>query len=125
MANIERDADGSIIDWSLWKGALPSSLPKGWQLGYAADGHSGDGYLWRPSTHMPRWASRITRKVTRVSALRILDINDDELRGIGTTDPDNVDAAHRAMFEMYWSTDWPKYPYATNPWAWLYDVTQP
>lgn len=98
--------------------------------GWPDDAEPGECPRWRPSTHMPRWASRITCTVTNVSALRVADLRDDELRGMGTTEPDDVDAAHRALFDLYWNQDWPLQPHYLDPsgineWAWLYEVTQP
>ncbi len=38
----------------------------------------GRGLGWRPSIHMPRWASRLTLPVTKVRVQRLQDINDDD-----------------------------------------------
>ena len=45
-------------------------------LFYRADG--GDPYVarWRPSIHMPRWASRLTLEVTEVRVQRLQEISD-------------------------------------------------
>lgn len=40
------------------------------------DGARIAGQPWRPSTHMPRWASRITLEVQRVWVERLLDISE-------------------------------------------------
>ena len=42
-------------------------------LVYRADNIGGDG--WRPSIHMPRWASRITLEVLSVRVERVQEIN--------------------------------------------------
>lgn len=54
----------------------PSQLPKGLTVEYLADGPGMLDGKTRPSIHMPRWASRITLKVTGVSVMRLQDISE-------------------------------------------------
>lgn len=45
--------------------------------GYRADDPAGN-WCWRPSIHMPRWASRITLEITDVRVQRLQEISDDD-----------------------------------------------
>ena len=53
-------------------------------VAYMAD-HPGDptGLGWRPSIHMPRWASRLTLVVTEVRRQRLQEISEEDARAEG------------------------------------------
>lgn len=55
----------------------PRLIPAGTRFHYLADEERG-GLRWRPSIHMPRWASRITLDVAGVRVERLGDISDAE-----------------------------------------------
>ncbi|WP_455830372.1 hypothetical protein [Pseudomonas fluorescens] len=87
---------------------------------------------WRPSIHIPRWASRILLEITAVRVERLQDIGEDQAKAEGVrlyTDHaelgewwhvdgiDTYSADPRKSFELLWSSvggDW-----AANPWVWV------
>ena len=60
----------------------PREIDDGWRIHYAATEERG-GLLWRPSIHMPRWASRITLEVTGVRVERLQDISEADCQAEG------------------------------------------
>lgn len=98
---------------------------------------------WRPSIHMPRWASRITLEVVGVRVERLQDINDADARSEGVDwaspqpygekldwddceDPREVGypppGASFALdnFRRLWdSINRKKHPWDSNPWVWV------
>lgn len=87
------------------------------------------GMRWRPSIHMPRWASRITLEITGVRAERLQAISSDDARAEGVEwDPmgwkdyrhdDRRKSSAAQSYETLWEAingpaSWP-----ANPWVWV------
>ncbi|AYC20098.1 hypothetical protein DZA65_03223 [Dickeya dianthicola] len=86
--------------------------------------HESRGFPWRPSIHMPRWASRITLEITGVRVERLNDISEDDARAEGIADggcltcgephPDATDAFAHLWQSIYGEENW-----FANPWVWV------
>ncbi|HCF5848268.1 hypothetical protein [Pseudomonas aeruginosa] len=93
-----------------------------------------DQARWRPSIHMPRWASRILLEITAVRVERLQDISDDQAEAEGVEGPENItnvdvwDGAERelfnamnqprARFRRLWSDINGSESWDSNPWVW-------
>ena len=77
---------------------------------------------WRPSIHMPRWASRINHEITRVRVERAHDVSDVDAIAEGVVVSHPVDTPLVAPVHSYRSL-WIKIngraSWESNPWAWV------
>lgn len=108
-------------------------------VGYADFEHDPDsercrkelGYKWRPSIHMPRWASRVTLEITDVRVQRLQDISDADILAEGfdgahlncENNADTVDAVARMAMRVWYSKLWDsingkRSPWSANPFVW-------
>jgi hypothetical protein len=91
----------------------------------ADEGNGPEVPKWRPSIHMPRWASRITLEVKGVRVERLQDISEDDARAEGVKPLDY--AAHhvaagcgaRIAFEQIWNSINGPGAWEANPWVWV------
>lgn len=83
---------------------------------------------WRPSIHMPRWASRITLEVLRVRVERLQDITEQDAVAEGFTELGLICRTvgggcivAREFFRKGWDELNAKrgYPWDDNPWVWV------
>lgn len=96
---------------------------------YRADGEA-PGLKWRPSIHMPRWASRIALEVTDVRVERLQSISQDDAvaEGVESNVDDGVtyygplNHGHidpRVAFQQIWLDIHGEGSWAANPWVWV------
>lgn len=78
---------------------------------------------WRPSIHMPRWASRLTLELTGVRVERVQDISEADAiaegcSGIGGTGYDECESP-RDEYRRLWSDINGPASWDANPWVWV------
>ena len=89
---------------------------------------------WRPSIHMPRWASRITLEITGVRVERLQSISDEDVdaEGFAGDYPTSAlpsifpgepsDWSHLSMRDCYgvlWKSIYGEESWQANPWVWV------
>jgi hypothetical protein len=90
------------------------------------------GAGWKPSIHMPRWASRLTLEITEIRVERLQEISDEDAcaEGVSFLDHDitshecrpvNGESAARFIWRHGWDTLNAKrgYSWDSNPWVWV------
>lgn len=90
-----------------------------------------EDYVYKPSIHMPRWASRITLEVTGVHVEQLQDITGDDVLAEGIEFPNGNDFtaaaidARWAPFRSTWNSIYAKrgYGWKTNPWVWVVEFS--
>lgn len=107
---------------------LPFGLSYGRKVLYRADGcHTPDAmWSWRPSIHMPRWASRLTLEIIGVRVERIQDISEADVKAEGCEYlayrcADEMRPNDPSEFSDLWDIINEKrgFGWAANPWVWV------
>ncbi|ASM31540.1 TPA: hypothetical protein ACKQDC_001373 [Serratia marcescens] len=98
------------------------NLEKYWFAQWYADLISGAEGNWRPSIHMPRWASRITLEITAVRVERLNDIGVDDAKAEGVKAgvcPGHEHMMHQVAFSELWQSIYGEESWRANPWVWV------
>jgi len=85
---------------------------------------------WRPSIHMPRWASRITSEILSLRVERVQDISEEDIRAEGLrffsggwlNHADDICYTNPILaFHRLWDSIYAKrgYGWNVNPWVWV------
>lgn len=122
---------GPLFDFDLMDSYCKDSTPfeKSEFCVYKADGvpapefYDADDELhscWRPSIHMPGWASRILLEITDVRVERLKSISDrDALReGCSAADMKSGDCV-ADVFARLWASIYGSDSWNANPWVWV------
>ena len=91
-----------------------------------------EGARWRPSIHMPRWASRIDLLITGVRVERLNSISEQDARAEGITDGGCLDCGESEpcgcnqpkpdateSFAHLWKSIYGDDSWFSNPWVWV------
>lgn len=147
------DNDGMMVDYvpdRPAKSVHEKPFGNGYYTGhaiYAADGDftwsDDDGFVdgrscWKPSIHMPRWASRITLEITAVRVERLQDISEEDAKaeGVGSAvwfaakgvpeaeweslgEHGAHQASHINSFATLWESIYGEESWQANSWVWV------
>ncbi|WP_194760950.1 ASCH domain-containing protein [Klebsiella variicola] len=75
-------------------------------------------FPWRPSIHMPRWASRILLEITGVRVERLRSMSQDDARAEGVIAASGPMEAGLAFREL-WDSIYGEESWKANPWVWV------
>lgn len=75
---------------------------------------------WRPSIHMPRWASRITLEITDVRVERLNNISECDAKAEGgPTECTLIGDKYFPGFRSLWKSIYGEESWDANPWVWV------
>jgi len=79
---------------------------------------------WKPSIHMPRWASRITLKITDIRVERLQEIKYEGMKAEGCLPKNCCGGERETLRKEYWIPLWnsiykKENTWQDNPWVWV------
>ena len=97
----------SIITEAEWKEEFPLHVTK-----------------WRPSIHMPRWASRLTLEVKAVRVERLEEISEEDAISSGLRWWKDERDMIVPDFSLWWYRRNAEHLWRTNPWVWVVEFEE-
>jgi hypothetical protein len=91
---------------------------------YRADGGCIIEPRWTPGIHMPRWATRLSIRITGVRVQRLQEITNADIQAEGTPDLHPLGGLHGAQWRERFRSLWDSinakrgYSWEGNPWVW-------
>ncbi len=110
--------------WSQYDDWPPSRLPPGVDVQYIADASAPWSSRHRSPRYMPRWASRITLRITDIRVERLQDISEDDAKaeGVGYKNPGYLPGTKGnwiGSFAYLWNKINGAGAWESNPWVWV------
>lgn len=117
--------DDNCVSYVEWSGCgeslsdIPDALKNKDNVIYSASESDSSGWLWKPSIHMPRWASRLTLKVTDVRIEQVQSITEEQSikEGMLPAFPSSLVMPYRTTFMDVWDDIYGNW--TDNPYAWV------
>ncbi len=107
-------------------GVSESELREQYLVEHAANWNlPNESAYWRPSIHMPRWASRIALEIVGVRVERLQDISNEDCWNEGMCDATNPELkANRRWFSELWESINGPESWNLNPWVWVIEFKE-
>lgn len=105
---------------------FPCGCPRNGTPLFKASHDCRDGEKWKPSIHMPRWASRILLEITGIRVERLQSISDEDAKAEGfdySTHPSAIEMGYaigaKTNFRHTWEQIYGANAWNKNPWVWV------
>jgi hypothetical protein len=120
---------------------IPERFQKAWHCIHRASWEGPSMVGWKPSIHMPRWASRISLEVTGVRVERLQDISEADAETEGIEHDQDISRGNiigwrdylnrggkcgtaKGSFHSLWSSINGPSSWDANPWVWVLEFRQ-
>ncbi|MEK0168894.1 hypothetical protein [Pseudescherichia vulneris] len=127
------EAGGNAPELQLYRANYPDHVPSSYE-----NLKSAEEIRWRPSIHMPRWASRITLEITDVRVERLSEISEADAAAEGVPPagdllpdypgayltPKGDFATAKVAFQRLWESIYGEDSWQANPWVWVIKFKQ-